>query len=397
MRITNSVPNLINFGSISLNEYEKEKSDKLISQLQSSENKHQIKSGLLDVFDKHIQNESAQKAKGIFFQEDMLQKMYLNFFEAIENMKDLTTEKLIDVLHSTKPDKNELNEQQGFGISSLDREITNVKNRTIKDLITEKDLPVYLSSASEEERKAYFEELRALEDKTNLTLKEKRALEEKSKGKTIKQIAKENDRSQTVARRLIINSIAKIQNDNGVLPEKFDHFTEKLIKRYDLDIEKDLIKNMLLNNTYLLSYPPEKLFQNLDKTAEGLELEPELFIQAAIKQPSIFYIKSETIAENIQILQYYKQIQNKDFDRVVISTCSNRYLYENILNYLVKQSDGLNAAINKNKFIKYLKESGKMYNFEIPANELADDFMEFARKFAEKNLGKQIFSFKVKI
>ena len=59
------------------------------------------------MFDKHIQKEAALKSKWTSF-DDYLQKMYLNFFEAIENIKNLTTQKLIDILDSTAPDKNKI-------------------------------------------------------------------------------------------------------------------------------------------------------------------------------------------------------------------------------------------------------------------------------------------------
>ena len=104
MKISNSTNNLINFGAINLKEKERIKSDELLSQIQSSTNKDRIKSGLLDIYDKHIQNEAAQKARGIYITDEVLQEMYLKFFEAIENIKDLTTGKLLEILNSTKPE-----------------------------------------------------------------------------------------------------------------------------------------------------------------------------------------------------------------------------------------------------------------------------------------------------
>ena len=613
MKITNSTVDLINFGAINLKDREKAKSDELISQLKTStKNKDRIKSGLLDVFDRHIQDEAVQKARGIYLTSDVLQEMYLKFFEAIENIKDLTTGKLIDILNSTKPEQDALKERYRLGVTSLDSPINPDSDLILKNIITDKNLPVYLSSASEEERKVQRQKLQTLTEKTNLTEREKNLLEEKSSGKTYKQIAKRTNQSIVRAQQLIHNAVAKIQNDNNILPEKFNDFTEKLIQRYNLNIEKDTIKNILLNNTFVLSAEPERLFQSIDKTAmllgidskdyihsvlkqptifcqkpetvaeninktakilkiehktcvqaalkrptifclkpetiaeninvtakllkiepqnyvqaalrhpqlfyqkpktiaeninrtakllhiepenftqavlkqpqlfhqkpetiaenitrmakllkiehkicvqaalkqpplfyqkpetiaeninktaKILKIEPQNYIQAAIKQPPLFYQKPETIAENInrtakilkiepqnyiqaalkrpqlfyqkpenivkkiRIIQYYKQIQNKKPDKIIFSTNADSTLFEMILNYLVKKSDGLKSAINKNEFADYLKNSGKTYNFEIPANELAEEFIQYAKAFAQNKTGKQIFSFKIR-
>ncbi len=94
----------INFTSINLAEQEKEKSDELIFKIREEKDKDKLKSELLDVFDKHIKKEAEIKSKGTYYLEDVLQKMYLNFFEALENVKDITTEKLVEILNKTKPE-----------------------------------------------------------------------------------------------------------------------------------------------------------------------------------------------------------------------------------------------------------------------------------------------------
>ena len=504
MKISNSTNNLINFGAINLKEKERIKSDELLSQIQSSTNKDRIKSGLLDIYDKHIQNEAAQKARGIYTTDEVLQEMYLKFFEAIENIKDLTTGKLLEILNSTKPEQDALKEQYRLGVTSLDSPIKPDSDLILKNIITDKNLPVYLSSASEAERKVQRQKLQTLTEKTNLTEREKNFLEEKSSGKTYKQIAKRTNRSIVRAQQLIHNAVAKIQNDNNILPEKFNDFTEQLIQRYNLNIEKDTIKNILLNNAFILSAEPERHFQSIDKTvmllgidskdyihsvlkqptlfclkpetiaeninktakilkiehktcvqaalkqptifcqkpetiaeninrtAKLLKIEPQNYIQAALRHPQLFYQKPKTIAENIyrtakllkiepqnyiqaaikrpplfcqkpenivkkiRIIQYYKQIQNKKPNKIIFSTNADSTLFEKILNYLVKKSDGLKSAINKNEFADYLKNSGKTYNFEIPANELAEEFIQYAKEFAQNKTGKQIFTFKIK-
>ena len=691
MRVQSTTSNFITFRAISLNEREKAKSDKLISGLNTAGNKEKIKSDLFKVFDKHLQKEAAKKGKKLYYKEDVLQKMYLKFFETLENVKELTTESLIEILNSTKFDKNEIKEDYQFGRLSLNKKIyaKNTKSKdesklTIKDRITYDNLQGYLNSASDEERKIYLKQIQELVDKAELTEREKNFLKERGSGKTFKQIAEEYDRSETFIQRIVHNAIAKIQYKSRVLPEMYNDFAEALISKYELNIPKDDIKKVLLNNTYILSYPQDKLFKNIDETSEILkinpksyvktvlrqpslfslkpetiagrikkasdlfeiepktyiqaalrkpslfeqkpetlaenikrtsnlleldpkiyikaalkqpalfgqkpetiaenirrgsdlfkideksyvkvalrqptifylkpetmveningasslleiepkvylktalrqpslfgqkpetiaenvknasrllgidlkkyislalkqpilfvrnpetivenikkcldlfkideksyvkallrqpslfgqkpetlaenikrtsnllELDPKIYIKAALKQPALFAMKPETVAENVKntsrllkmeqktfietaliqpsffyqkpeslakkqkIIQYYRQIQNKDFNKIAFNTRTDSYFYELILNYLVKKADGLKAAISGNEFVNYLKESGKTYHFEIPDNELAKEFIRFAEEFAEKNFGKLIFHFKIK-
>ena len=576
MRVQSTTSNFITFRAISLNEREKAKSDKLISELNTARNKEQVKSNLLKVFDKHIQNEATQKAGGLYYREDVLQKMYLEFLEIIESGKQFTTETLINVLNTMKPDKNEIKEVHQFGRSSLNERIRNDSKQTIEDKITYDKLPVYLRPATDKEREKYLKKIEELVDKAELTEREKKFLKEKISGKTFKQIAKEYDRGETLTQRIVHNAIAKIQDKSGVLPEMYNDFAEALISKYELNIPKDDIKKVLLNNTHLLAYPQDTLLQNTDeiakllvidtkscakiaikrpqlfytkpetlkntitktamllgtdikayikaglrrptiftqkpetivknikeasmlfkiepeiytyaalrqpilfaqkpqtalknitrtsmllkiepmnfinaalktpqlfsqkpetiaknivegakllniepeiytkaalrqppifvlkpttiaesikRTANLLEIEPKNFIKTALKYPQLFCLKPESIVKKVRIIQYYNKIQNKNFNKITTSLQADSYLYEKILTYLVKKADGLRSIINRKEFREYLRKNSKTYHLEIPDNELAKEFIRFAEEFAEKNLGKQIFYFKIK-
>ena len=576
MRVQSTTSDFITFRAISLNEREKAKSDKLISELNTARNKEQVKSNLLKVFDKHIQNEATQKAGGLYYREDVLQKMYLEFLEIIESGKQFTTETLINVLNTMKPDKNEIKEVHQFGRSSLNERIRNDSKQTIEDKITYDKLPVYLRPATDKEREKYLKKIEQLVDKAELTEREKKFLKEKISGKTFKQIAKEYDRGETLTQRIVHNAIAKIQDKSGVLPEMYNDFAEALISKYELNIPKDDIKKVLLNNTHLLAYPQDTLLQNTDeiakllvidtkscakiaikrpqlfytkpetlkntitktamllgtdikayikaglrrptiftqkpetivknikeasmlfkiepeiytyaalrqpilfaqkpqtalknitrtsmllkiepmnfinaalktpqlfsqkpetiakniiegakllniepeiytkaalrqppifvlkpttiaesikRTANLLEIEPKNFIKTALKYPQLFCLKPESIVKKVRIIQYYNKIQNKNFNKITTSLQADSYLYEKILTYLVKKADGLRSIINRKEFREYLRKNNKTYHLEIPDNELAKEFIRFAEEFAEKNLGKQIFYFKIK-
>lgn len=269
MRIENIIKNSINFTSINLDKKEQEKSDLLLADLRNAKNTDKIKTDLFELYKKHIQKEVSEKTNGIYF-EETLQNMYLKFFEAFENVKVPTTKKLIDILNSITP--------------------ANVKNTRTS---------IYKNSQLNKNRIEEYNRLLNLAENTELSRTEIELLEKKSKGLTYNDLAAKKNKNINLIRGTVQNAIAKIQDNNGELPKKFDNFAEKLISKYKLNIKKQEVKNILLNNTNLTLYSPKKLFENLDKTSKLLKIEPEDFIKSALKQPTLFCLKPETIIQNI--------------------------------------------------------------------------------------------------
>jgi len=175
---------------------------------------------------------------------------------------------------------------------------------------------------------------------------------------------------------------------------------EKLFDNIDataklLQLESKEVAKVALKQLSLFSQKPETILDNINRTSNLLQIETKEFIQSAIQHPQLFYQKPKTIVQKVRIIQYYKQVQNKKSDEIVFLFSSDNVLYGKILNYLVKKSDGLKRAIDKKEFIKYLENKNKVYNFEIPKNEVAQGFIQFAKKFSKEHFGKQIFLFKI--
>ena len=135
----------------------------------------------------------------------------------------------------------------------------------------------------------------------------------------------------------------------------------------------------------------KELLEDKDRLERYLEANPGEYVKAALIHPQLFAIKPENVAKKVKIIQYYKQIQGKEHDEIVFSLSSEQTLYEKILNYMVKTSDGSKNAVNKDELVSYLKKSRKIYDFVLPENELKKDFIRFIRDFSERELGKQIF------
>lgn len=109
-------PNIIAFQAIQLNKDETKRADDLLLSMNSSAPKEQAKLELFDIFDKYIQSEAKTRAGVLYYQEDFLQRLYVTFFESLEAIKPLTTDKLLEILNKTTPNLEEIKEHYRLGI-----------------------------------------------------------------------------------------------------------------------------------------------------------------------------------------------------------------------------------------------------------------------------------------
>ena len=364
----------VSFTGINLNDKEKEKTDVLLKQLEISSNRGKIKTELLDIFDKHIKKEAESKSSAYFYIKDYLQKMYLAFFDAIENSKQLSSELLIEILNGVKPQKEEKKELFRFDTISLDSNIRHDIDKPLKLFLTEKNLPVYKSSASPEEREEHFKKIQTLRQNVDLSTREEDVLYKVSVGKNFKQLSKEKDLCPTLIRNNFLSSVAKIQDGNDILPEEYNKFADKLINNLELDVSKSYIKKILIKNAYLLNFDTDKIIEkikttskslnidnktyfsiltkrpslltekpgtilnNINKTAEMLEISPDQYIPAALKQPQLFYQKPETIAANIRKTAKLLDIEISELVRAALKNPSVFYQKPETLAANINQS-----------------------------------------------------------
>lgn len=422
----------ISFKAIELKPPEKEKSDKILGKMKlSSSESNDLSYKLFNIFDKQIQKEASQKSGKVFYQEDFLQKMYLTFFETIQDVKELTTEKLIEILNMVKPDRNEVKESYRLGTKSLSDNISNEIKKPLEIVLSENNLPVYLREATKEERANAFKKIKSITENAGLTSKEESAIKEIAQGKTYVKMAKERGISYTRIRQLESSSIAKIQFNQNALPEEFENFIISIKKALDIPQSIDETKAIFIKYPHLLNYPIKQIYFNIFEASKALGIDMKIYTQAALKQPSLFYLKPknivkkiekisnaldidrrtyiqkglkdpsfffrnpETIRKNVRIIEYYKLLQNKKRKKNVFYPKPDSVLFVTILNFLVKKNDGLKKAIAKKDFVNYIIKSNKTYEFEIPQHEVAEDFIKFVKDFSLKNFKKEIFKIKV--
>ena len=303
----------ISFGSINLTQQEKEKSDLLLGQIHHTKRKDKIKMELLDVFDQHIKKEAKIKSGNIFHGEDFLQKMYLTFFEAIENIKQISTDALVEILDDFKPGNEDLKENYRIKVFSIEKNSGKNNNFSVKDILTEENSPVYTRSATKTERKKFREKLVFISEDANLTPIERVILQKKSSGKTYKTISEEEHRSVTTLRYKIASSIAKIQDKNNVLPGEFDQFSAELIEKFSLNIPKSKIRESLINSAYLMKADLNKLIGNLSNTIKILNIDSNSYMKAVLKFPKLFLQSSELVSNNVLETSKILGITRKDF------------------------------------------------------------------------------------
>ena len=344
----NYFSNQISFNSIQLSQYEKAKSDLILSQFNSnSYNKDCLKLELLDIFEKHIEKESDTKAKGIYYKEDFSQKMYLKLFEILNEAENITTEMIVKTLNAILPANEELKENHRLGIKSINKNINNDIEKPLETILTEDNLPKLSSTVSEEEREKKLNIINKLGLDSNLSQEELEILNSRASGKTYKEIAKENNVRIATIWNKFSKAITKIQNCKNILPEEYDNISQMLLGKYSLSITKEELKKILIKNPYifklsenkisqiieqaanLLNIPPESyvkaalkhialLWQtpeltinNVDKTCELLDIEKDKYIQAALKQPTILSLRPDTVNSNVNKVAELLNIDKK--------------------------------------------------------------------------------------
>lgn len=160
-------------------------------------------------------------------------------------------------------------------------------------------------------------------------------------------------------------------------------------------VMEKLFKEDLSKVPQIVLYKPQTLAANVNKTLKLLGVDIDTYKAALLKYPSTLSYTPETVYKKVKIVQYYKQIKGENMEQLWLPTYSDANIYERMLKFLIEKSDNKKKPINRAGFVKYLLAQDKIYNLKIPSNELAKEFIEFAKAFSENNLGKQIFKFKI--
>ncbi len=163
--------------------------------------------------------------------------------------------------------------------------------------------------------------------------------------------------------------------------------------------EEEFIK-MALRHPPLLCLKPETIKHNAEEMAKVLNISVKEYVKQISGSPTILSQKPETLKKKIEINNYFQKIKNEQ-PKINLLQCSDDKLYSRILAYLIQQ-------LKDKKLEQYVKvrrnfdlttfikaNSDRKFSFEIPADEVAEDFVNFVQETSVKTIGKNIFKFKI--
>ena len=351
------------FGLIKLTSEDKDKSEELIKRINSSPIDSKAKDifaiELYDVFEPYIEKEGRQKAKKSYVVEEVISDIKIKFWEFINQVNSKKSlENLIEKIDEYKPDQTLLKLKYSHN-KPLDAHIGGDSPKTFKDNLTSDDMPIPLSPPDEKEVAEAKNELEKTLSATKLSQKGRSRLLKKSKGLSYRTIAKEEGVCANVIRNSVGSSILRLQNDNNSLSPKNKRRIENLAKELNVS-DRDIV-HAALRNIWVLSYSPETVRENVEKSSELFGVSKEEFIKAAITTPNLFCQKPETLNKNAETSCKLFGVSKEEFVKAAIKRPQLLYQKPETLNKNVETSSKL-FGIKKEEFIKAAMKQPQLFH-----------------------------------
>ncbi len=290
------------FGLIKLEYKDAAKAKSLIKDLALPEIVKSKKDSLIielyNLFEPYIIEEGNLKAKSTYILEEVIQDIKVLFLELICKIgKNTNIEYLISKIDEYKPDKN-LVKQEWRKELSLDTPLTEHSKSSLGDFITEDNLTVPQSAEEIDKIKTTLNH--TIQSSTDLPPKTISRLKARSKGKTYKEIAEEENVSSDRVNTAVHTGILRIQAKNGTIPKEDKKRISELSEILGIKFEDGL---KIVSNNYIFRYLyPETINKNVETSAKLLKISKEEFIKAALKKTQLLYQSPDTLNENIEIL-----------------------------------------------------------------------------------------------
>ena len=163
--------------------------------------------------------------------------------------------------------------------------------------------------------------------------------------------------------------------------------------------EEEFVK-MALRHPPLFGQKPETLRRNAEGMAKVLSISVREYVRQISGRPATLSQKPETLKKKIEINNYFQKIKNEK-PQINILQSSDDKLYLRILAYLLQQLKDKELTkfilVKRNfDFEAFLKAfSDRKFNFEIPDDKVAEDFVKFVQETSINTIGKNIFEFKI--
>ena len=299
-----------------LNNAEFQESKVLLSKLALATEKEsmKIKNRLYSILNRHVLKECEEKCQRYQYLNDFIQEMYLKIFEMVEDIRNsklmITAEEFFEKINEIQIRQNVL--KAGVRERSLDENFQD-QNESPANFVTNEHLPVYSKPRTDKERAVIRKKLNSLINSARLNDAILECLKAKSKGKSVQKIADAVGLSYITTYKKITKGIAKIQDENNILPERYDILTNKLLKKVkDKSLAKK-IKQVLIKNPVVVTQDEKDLFEKIKKSSKLLELDESEYIKYALNNVLMFYQNPETLNKNVEDFCKLVNIDKKTF------------------------------------------------------------------------------------
>ena len=375
----------ITYKAVKLNNAQFQESKMLLSKLALATEKEsmKIKNRLYDILNKHVLKECEEKCQRYQHFDDFIQEMYLKIFEMVEDIRNsklmITAEEFFEKINEIKIRQNVLKER--VRERSLDENFQN-QNESPASFVTDEHLPVYSKPRTDEERVIIREKLKNLIYSARLNDTISECIKAKSKGKSVQKIADEIGLSYITTYKKITKGIAKIQDENNILPERYDILTNKLLEKVkDKSLAKK-IKQVLIKNPVVVTQDEKDLFEKIKKSSKLLGLDESEYIKCALNNVLLFYQNPETLNKNVEV---FCKLVNLDKKTYVKSAKLQPTLFSQdpltLKNKLEMNSKSIGISIEE--FISLCLEAPRLFHI---ANTLIKEKFDYYIK--ELNINK---------
>lgn len=153
-----------------------------------------------------------------------------------------------------------------------------------------------------------------------------------------------------------------------------------------------------LKQGQLFLYKPETLLRNVRKSARLVNMTDYAYTNAALSRPLLFFCKPETLAHKLKITDYYNKLQNRFPIQKSVDVSSDKKLYSEILRLFLRKMfpDETFYYVKRFNFDQFLQlNKDKFFVFEIPDDEIVEEFISAIQELSQKAIGKNIFEFKI--
>ena len=315
------------------------------------------KNKIFALIDNYIQTFAKQKTKAYQDYQTILQRMYLMFFEALEQFKN--EENPIEIIIEKVNEFKHNADDNHIGYFSLGKVPAKSLPVDCDMFLTESCLAEPPSGNYRKQLEAQ-KELKKIEEIPELTQENILLLQKRSEGKLYREIGSEIGVSKVKAREKVLDTIAKIQNSSGLSTIDFNEVAQELKERLGLRKDVEKIKKLVLKHLCLREKSVDFLDENSSNIAKALKIEKETFTNSAIEQPQVMLMKPETILNNIVSVAKLLKIKPKQYIEAAIKQPSLMYQNPQSIYEKVKKACEL-TGIQHEEFIKMALKNPTMF------------------------------------